>query len=116
MLGFVPLASAPLADDEGFIPSGTVVTIFLTSGSSWFVPDNWNSSANIIEVIGGGGSGGVARSTGTSAKATGGGAGGYSRIANLALTGDLCKLLDWSGRRRKDYIRRHHHSSRERWW
>src|SRR5690606_901246 len=30
------------------------VTVFLTSGSSWTVPSDWNASNNTIEVIGGG--------------------------------------------------------------
>ncbi len=29
--------------------------IFLTSGTSWTVPSDWNNAANTIEVIGGGG-------------------------------------------------------------
>jgi len=37
--------------------SGTVV-IFLTSGTTWTVPSDWDSSNNKIEVIGGGGGGG----------------------------------------------------------
>ena len=30
-------------------------TIFLTSGTSWTVPSDWNNAVNTIEVIGGGG-------------------------------------------------------------
>jgi len=58
--------------------------IFLTSGTSWTVPSNWNSSNNTIEVIGGGGAGGNPLS-GSYAPSAGGG-GGYSKSVNLSLT------------------------------
>lgn len=54
-------------------------TLYLTSGSTWAVPNNWNNAANKIEVIGGGGSGWVNGGAG-------GGGGGYSSITNLTLT------------------------------
>jgi hypothetical protein len=60
-------------------------TIFLTSGSQWTVPGDWNSSNNSIEVIGGGGSGG-STSGGYTPGGSGGGGGGYAKITNLALT------------------------------
>ena len=53
--------------------------IFLTSGSTWTVPSDWNSSNNSIEVIGAGGGGGCCGSGG-------GGGGAYARIDNLNLT------------------------------
>lgn len=53
--------------------------IFLTSGSSWNVPSDWNSSSNTIEVIGGGGQ---AAQYGRG----GGGGGAYSKITNISLT------------------------------
>lgn len=56
--------------------------IFLTSGTSWTVPSDWNSSNNTIEVIGGGG-GGVAPA---SAGGGGGGGGAYSKAVNVSLT------------------------------
>jgi hypothetical protein len=34
---------------------GSPVTIFITSGTSWSVPSDWNNSNNTIEGIGGGG-------------------------------------------------------------
>ena len=40
---------------EGGGGGGSPVTIFLTSGTSWTVPSDWNSANNTIEVIGGGG-------------------------------------------------------------
>lgn len=49
-----------LTSPQYLVPSTTV--IFLTSGSSWTVPADWNSACNTIEVIGGGaGGGGVLR-------------------------------------------------------
>ncbi|WP_315754389.1 MULTISPECIES: RHS repeat-associated core domain-containing protein [unclassified Bradyrhizobium] len=57
--------------------------IFLTSGSSWTVPSDWNSASNTIEVIGGGGGG--AGSNASTEGAGGGGGGGYSKIMNLTL-------------------------------
>lgn len=59
-------------------------TIYLTSGTTWTVPDDWNSSDNKIECIGGGASGGAA--VGGNACASGAGGGAYSAISNLALT------------------------------
>jgi hypothetical protein len=41
-----------------FLPQlATATTIYLTSGSTWTVPSDWNSANNTIEVIGGGGRG-----------------------------------------------------------
>jgi hypothetical protein len=62
---------------------------FLTSGTSWTVPIDWNSSNNVIEVIGGGGggAGGFADSSGSGGGGGGaGGGGGYSKITNAVLT------------------------------
>ena len=61
------------------------VVIFLTSGTSWTVPSNWNSSNNTIEVIAGGGGGGAGFG-GTSKGGGGGGGGAYSKVSNLTLT------------------------------
>lgn len=52
--------------------------IFLKSGSTWTVPDDWDSASNTVEVLGGGGGGG-------NAGCGGGGGGAYSKISNLAL-------------------------------
>jgi hypothetical protein len=54
----------------------TAHVIFLTSGATWVVPSDWNSSSNKIEVIGAGGGG---------APGAGGG-GGYSAVSNATLT------------------------------
>lgn len=56
--------------------------IFLTSGTSFTVPADWNNT-NTIEVIGAGGGG---QSGAGSVGGIGGGGGGYSRINNLTLT------------------------------
>jgi hypothetical protein len=56
--------------------------IFLTAGSTWTVPSDWNASDNSIEVIGGGGGG----FTDTAGSGGGGGGGAYAKITNLALT------------------------------
>ena len=56
--------------------SAATKVIFLTSGSSWTVPSDWNSSSNTIECIGAGGTGGI----------NNGGAGGaYAKRSNVVL-------------------------------
>lgn len=72
-------------------------TIYLTSGTSWIVPSDWNSSDNTIEVIGGGANG-VAGSTGGTGTTggmpsgsggsggAGGGGGAYSKSTNVTLS------------------------------
>lgn len=58
--------------------------LFLTSGTTWTVPSDWNNSDNTIEAIGGGGGGG-----GGDANADGGGGGGggaYSKVTNAVLS------------------------------
>jgi hypothetical protein len=61
--------------------SPTPTIVFLTSGTSWTVPSNWNSSNNTVEVVGGGGGG--AKSAGVSGG--GGGGGAYSKVTNVTL-------------------------------
>lgn len=56
--------------------------IFLTSGTTWNVPADWDSSNNTIEIIGAGGSGGKTASGANS----GGGGGAYAKIINQSLT------------------------------
>ena len=56
--------------------------IYLTSGTSWTVPSDWNSSNNTIEVIGGGGGGALNVSSSVGA----GGGGAYSKKSNVTLT------------------------------
>jgi|GEM_PF-4090091 len=57
--------------------------IYITSGTSWVVPANWNNAANTIAVIGAGGGG---RSGGAAAGAGGGGGGGFASSSNITLT------------------------------
>jgi hypothetical protein len=62
---------------------GTPQTVYLTSGSTWTVPSDWNSGSYTIEVIGGGGGGSGA----AGGNAGGGGGGGaYSKVVNVSLT------------------------------
>ena len=56
---------------------------FITSGTTFTVPNDWNSSNNTIEVISGGG-GGCGHNPGGGNG--GGGGGAYSQITNLTLT------------------------------
>ena len=58
-------------------PAHAATQIFLTSGTSWTVPSDWNSSNNTIEAIGSGGSDPAGSGTG---------GGGYSKISNYSLT------------------------------
>jgi hypothetical protein len=57
--------------------------VFLTTGTTWTVPADWNKSKNTIECIGGGGVDGSVAVAGAGGS---GGGGAYSMIANLALT------------------------------
>lgn len=56
--------------------------IFLTSGTSWTVPSDWNGADNSIECIGAGGHGGAEDGV---IGGGGGGGGAYARINNLNL-------------------------------
>src|SRR3989344_5177773 len=81
-----PAGSCTSCNSGDLLQEDTVaqtVQTYLTSGTSWTVPSEWNSSNNSIEVIGGGGGGGT--SNGSSA-GTGGGGGGYSKVTNQSLT------------------------------
>jgi Salmonella virulence plasmid 65kDa B protein/Insecticide toxin TcdB middle/N-terminal region/FG-GAP-like repeat len=82
--GEVNTGNDTYSDPTTINPASGGNKVYLTSGTTWTVPSNWNSSNNTIEVIGGGG-GGSAAVLNASAGA-GGGGGGYSKIANLALT------------------------------
>jgi len=62
--------------------------IFLTSGTTWTVPTDWNNSNNTVELIGGGGGAGSGFSDSSGSGGEGGGAGGggaYSKITNITL-------------------------------
>jgi hypothetical protein len=62
---------------------------FLTSGTTWTVPTDWNNTNNTIDAIGGGGggAGGFTDASGSGGGGGGGGgAGGFSRISNASLS------------------------------
>lgn len=70
-------------------PKKAHAQIFLTSGTTWTVPSDWNNVHNSIEAIGGGGGGGggFSESSGSGGAAGGGGgAGAYSIVHNVSLT------------------------------
>lgn len=60
------------------------VTLFLTTGTSWQVPSDWNNAVNTIELIGAGGGGGGADNS--AGDAPGGGGGAYSKATNVSLS------------------------------
>lgn len=62
--------------------TGAPITIFLKSGSSWVVPNDWCPTANTIHAIGGGGGGDWSNHT----RVAGGGGGAYASISNFAAT------------------------------
>ena len=58
----------------------------LTTGTSWTVPADWNSSNNTIYMIGAGGGGATGAVSGNNRAAGGGGGGGYRLLTNQSLT------------------------------
>ena len=79
----VTLVASFFSEPSATVAQATPQVIFLTSGSSWTVPSDWNSSNNTIHAIGGGG-GGAER---TSSQHTAGGGGGeYRYITNFSAT------------------------------
>ena len=64
----------------------TQVTVTLTSGTTWTVPANWNSSNNFVECIGGGAGGLQNGAAGVNYGGPGGGGGAYARGNNITLT------------------------------
>jgi len=70
---------------------------FLTSGTSWSVPSDWNNADNTIECIGAGGNG-AQNSKSTHYAGAGGGGGAYASTANVALTsGSVSYLIALGG-------------------
>jgi hypothetical protein len=85
MRRLAPYAAVLLGSIALLVPfSAFATTIFLTSGTTWTVPSDFNPLDNSVEVIGGGGGG--ANGTSGSKGNSGGGGGGYSRSTNIALT------------------------------
>src|SRR5258708_6889648 len=77
ILAFVCVLCAPIARAQ-------TTVIFITSGTSWTIPNDWNSANNQIEVIGGGGNG--VKSGSFFNPGAGGGGGAYSKVTNVTLT------------------------------
>jgi hypothetical protein len=70
-----------------FIDGTTKKAYLLTSGTTWTVPVDWNSSNNNIYLIGAGGGGATAAVSGNNrAAGGGGGGGGYTALSNQSLT------------------------------
>lgn len=71
---------------EAFTPRALAAptVVFLTSGSSWPVPGDWNPYSNSIEVIGGGG-GGVDGAANQGGSGAAGGGGAYSKAVNVSM-------------------------------
>jgi hypothetical protein len=86
--GGTPSASAGSAGKNGSVTItwseasdvGTTI-IYLTSGSTWTVPSDWNNANNTIEAIGAGGTG----PSGASPARGGGGGGAYAKAVNVSL-------------------------------
>ena len=79
LLSFVVSSGLPTAAAVA-CSSGTPTVVFLTTGTSWTVPSDWNSSSNTVECIGAGGNGGSGVNIGGGAGAAGG---DYAKIQNL---------------------------------
>jgi hypothetical protein len=74
------IGAALLALALGATPLSAFATqIFLTSGTSWTVPSDWNNASNTVEAIGAGGSGDIVDDAG-------GGGGEYRAITNFSAT------------------------------
>lgn len=63
-------------------------TVFLTSGTSWNTPADWDNAANSIECIGSGADGRPASDV-TFSGGGGGGGGAYAKITNLTISGAI---------------------------
>lgn len=68
------------------------VVTFLTSGTSYSTPVDWNNSDNSIECIGAGGNGGTNNFGGG-----GGGGGAYAKITNLTIAGSIAYSIASGG-------------------
>src|SRR6267142_4376117 len=77
------LANPPATQQPMLVNGSVQITIFLTSGTTWTVPVDWNNANNTIETIGAGGGGFTFVSTTYPA---GGGGAAYSKSVNQTLT------------------------------
>ena len=72
--------------------------IFLTSGTSWTVPADWNNSNNMIQAIGAGGNGGQGNYLGGYGLGGGGGGGGaYAKVTNKSYSGSVSYQVGVAG-------------------
>lgn len=67
------------------IVNTNTMVVYLSSGTSWTVPADWNSMINTVECIGAGGDT-PAISTGVGHASTGAGGGAWSKVSNITLT------------------------------
>ena len=78
--------SVNLGNNAGiaFINGATQRAVLLTTGTTWTVPLDWNSSNNTVHMIGAGGGGGSSAGSGNNrAAGGGGGGGGYTAVSNF---------------------------------
>lgn len=68
--------------------AGAIKVYQVTTGSSWFIPYDFNTTNNIVHLIGGGGGGGGGRNQNAlKMGGGGGGGGGYTKITNYNVSG-----------------------------
>jgi len=77
--GAVPTSGA--LDIFHFYGTGKTVKVFLTSGTSYTTPANWNPSNNSIEIVSSGSKGGNVSPVSQNA-GSGGAGGGYAKLVN----------------------------------
>ncbi|MEK7156339.1 MAG: hypothetical protein AAB790_00855 [Patescibacteria group bacterium] len=81
-----------------FLPQlASATTVYLTSGTGWTVPSDWNSSNNTIEVIGGGGAGSNGICNPGCTGGNGGGGGEYRKVTNIPLSGTVTYSVGIAG-------------------
>lgn len=85
VVAFLSLAAFLYSPSEVEASASTTIILTETGLGTWVVPKDWNSSSNIIRVIGGGGSG-VVPDIGVGRGGAGGGGGAYSATSSVRLT------------------------------
>lgn len=66
------------------LPAGAQTRVYITSGTTFVVPNDWNNGNNTIEIVGAGGVAGPR--IGVPAHTVQGGGGAYAKQSNVALT------------------------------
>lgn len=90
---FIPSSAFAITCGAGTDIGGGQCRVFLTSGTSWTVPGDWNNSSNTIEAIGAGGNGyGYIL-----CNAGGGGGGAYALTTNTTLSGTVSYQVGTAG-------------------